>query len=346
MRVAVATVQVPFISGGAEIMTSGLRQALLAAGHEVEVVMQPFRFGPVEAVRHTMDAWASEDFDRFDAGPIDQVIALKFPAFYLQHHAKRVWLMHQHRSVYELFDTPFGDQTSHAGALQLREEILRRDTAALTQAHKVFTISVTVSERLAQFNGIASTPLHQPPADAELYFAAEALPYVYAPSRLEPLKRQELLVRAMAGVNEPVFALVAGEGSQRAHLERVVEELGLCHRVKFLGHVSEDDKRRHYAHALGVFFGPLLEDYGLVTLEAMLSARPVITCTDSGGPTHFVRNGETGFVTAPEPGAVAEAINGLWTDRERARELGHNGLALYRSLGIGWDRVVASLLAD
>ena len=40
--------------------------------------------------------------------------------------------------------------------------------------------------------------------------------------------------------------------------------------------------------ALGVIFPPLDEDYGYVTLEAMLAAKPVITCTDSGGPLEFV----------------------------------------------------------
>ncbi len=59
--------------------------------------------------------------------------------------------------------------------------------------------------------------------------------------------------------------------------------------------------RRRYAHALGVIYPPTDEDYGYVTLEAMLAAKPVITCTDSGGPLEFVTNDETGLIAEPTP---------------------------------------------
>jgi glycosyltransferase involved in cell wall biosynthesis len=346
MKVAVATVQVPFISGGAELMTHGLVGALARAGHQVDVVAMPFRFGPPAAVLSSMTAWEEQDFDRFDCGPIDTVLALKFPAFYLRHHDKRVWLMHQHRSCYELFDTPYGDNSANPQAVEMRAQIVRRDTEALQAARKVFTISPTVSERLLRYNGIASEPLLQPPSNAEQFFGGDAMPYIFAPSRLESLKRQELLIRAMPMVREPVYAVIAGDGGMKARLAQVVAELGLQHRVRFLGRAGDAELRRHYAHALGVFFGPLLEDYGFITLEAMLSSRPVITCTDSGGPTHFVVDGQTGHVTEPEPGAVAAAINTLWANRRRARELGENARRHYDALNISWDHVLARMLTD
>ena len=346
MRVAVTTVQVPFISGGAELMTDGLCKALREAGHSVDLVAKPFRFGPEAQVKQSMDAWSHENFDRFDCGTIDEVIALKFPAFYLSHHSKRVWLMHQHRSVYELFDTAYGDSSGNPDAVALKAEITVRDTQALQSARKVFTISQTVSDRLLKYNGIESQPLLQPPAQPELFCSAEQMPYIYAPSRLESLKRQELLIRAMPFVQAPVFAVIAGEGGQRQHLEALTEQLGLAHRVQFLGRVDEFTMRKYYANALAVFFGPLLEDYGFITLEAMLSSRPVITCRDSGGPTHIVRAGETGFVTEPEPAAVADAINFLWGNRARARAMGEHGRQLYDQLNISWQHVVSQLLAN
>ena len=59
--------------------------------------------------------------------------------------------------------------------------------------------------------------------------------------------------------------------------------------------------------ALAVLVPPLDEDYGYVTLEAMLSARAVITCTDSGGPLEFIEHGATGLVCEPDPAALADA---------------------------------------
>lgn len=345
MRVCVATVQVPFISGGAEAMTAGLCRALGAAGHQVERVTMPFRFGPPSEVLRGMDAWEHEDFESFQCGSIDEVVALKFPAFYLRHPSKRVWLMHQHRSIYELWNTPFGDSSSSPDHVRLRDEVMRRDVQALQGARKVFTISPTVTERLWRFNHVESEPLFQPPPNAGLYVAGEPWPYVFIPSRLEAVKRQELVIRAMVQVAQPVFAVVAGEGGQSEALRRVVETLGLQHRVKFVGNLSDADMRRYYANALCVFFGPLQEDYGFVALEAMLAARPLITCTDSGCPALLVRHGETGYITEPEPGAIADAINTLWSELSRSREMGRAARQAYDAMGLSWDRVVATLLA-
>ena len=95
MRVAVTTVQVPFIRGGAEAHAEGLVKALAEHGCQVEMVTMPFRFGPPAEVLRTMDVWAAEDFARFDCGGIDRVICLKFPTYYLRHPNKVVWLLHQ-----------------------------------------------------------------------------------------------------------------------------------------------------------------------------------------------------------------------------------------------------------
>jgi glycosyltransferase involved in cell wall biosynthesis len=74
-------------------------------------------------------------------------------------------------------------------------------------------------------------------------------------------------------------------------------------------------------------FPPLDEDYGYVTLEAMLSAKPVITCTDSGGPLEFVRDKETGLIAEQTPESLAAAMDELWKDQARAKAWGENGAA-------------------
>jgi glycosyltransferase involved in cell wall biosynthesis len=344
MKIAIATVQVPLISGGAEIMTAGLSQALKQAGHVVDTITLPFRFAPPSAVTSTMNNWQHQNFEYFDCGKIDHVIALKFPAFYLTHTRKTVWLMHQHRSVYELYDTPFGDSSANHESVALRQDVIARDTNALTDARAVFTISRTVSDRLHRYNGVESQALYQPPQMADLFCAGETYPYVFVPSRLESLKRQDLLIKAMALVKEPVFAIIAGEGGQYENLKQLVISLGLQHRVKLIGRIDDATMRSYYSNALSVFFGPHSEDYGFITLEAMLSSKPVITCTDSGGPTEFVINNETGFVVSPEPAAIADAINQMWADKKQAEILGRNGRDHYQSLNISWQNVVEKLV--
>ena len=77
----------------------------------------------------------------------------------------------------------------------------------------------------------------------------------------------------------------------------------------------------------------------------MLSSKPLITCTDSGGPLEFVRHEETGLIVEPQPEALALAMDKLWTDREQAKSWGERGRALYEKLNITWPNVVRRLLS-
>ena len=119
----------------------------------------------------------------------------------------------------------------------------------------------------------------------------------------------------------------------------------MTHRAHWLGEISEDEKIEQYARAAGVLYPPLDEDYGYVTLEAMLAAKPVITCRDSGGPLEFVVSGETGFVTEPSAAGLAEAMDRLWENRACAQRLGQAARERYAGLRISWQNVVERLLA-
>lgn len=344
MRIAIATAQVPFISGGAEIMTSELTRTLVEYGHSVEVITIPFKFNPPSEVLRGMNNWAAESIDAFDCGSIDKVICLKFPSFYLQHHNKSVWLMHQHRSVYELYDTLYGESSKNPEAVFLRDQIIRRDKAGLEDAKQVYTISNRVSERLKEFNGLDSSALYQPPRFSSSFHTGDQLPYIFFPSRLETLKRQELLIRAVKHLKSATVVVIAGDGGQRQHLTSLIDELNLTNRVRLLGNINAEDMIRWYANSLGIFFGPYDEDYGFITLEAMLSGKPVITCTDSGGPLEFVIHDQTGYVVEPLPEAIADAVDKLYFNRVKAKTLGMNALKHYSDLKISWDNVISKLL--
>lgn len=87
------------------------------------------------------------------------------------------------------------------------------------------------------------------------------------------------------------------------------------------------------------------EDYGYITLEAMLAQKAVITCADSGGPLEFVIDRQTGIVAQPAAASLAAALDMLWDDRERARQWGCAGRQRYDDLHIDWGHVVERLLA-
>ena len=344
MKVIVAGVQVPFIRGGGELMMENLVTAFRDAGHQTELVMMPFRFGPPAAVRHAMTAWEQEDFQTLGLGSSDLFVPLKFPSIYAQHPNKVCWLMHQHRAVYELWNTPHGASDSNPEEAALRSEIHAQDSLRLAEARKVFTISGRVSERLKDYNGVASEPLLQPPPDADQYSCDDQLPYILVPSRLETLKRQELAIRALAASKSDVRIVIVGTGGQVGALKSLVQSLGVEDRVLFTGEVSRRELVAWYANALAVFFAPFDEDYGFVTLEAMLSSKPVITCTDSGGPLSFVIDGQTGMVCKPEPEDIASVFEKLWADRAWTKRLGAQGRDHYTTLDLSWANIVTRLV--
>ncbi len=115
--------------------------------------------------------------------------------------------------------------------------------------------------------------------------------------------------------------------------------------MTFLGRVSEKEKLGLYANCLGVLYPPVDEDYGYVTLEGMLASKPIITCTDSGGPLEFITQDRNGIITAPEPAEVGGAMARLNEDRDRAAAMGRAGREDYLRRNITWDAVVEALLS-
>jgi glycosyltransferase involved in cell wall biosynthesis len=346
MKIVLATITTPFIDGGAEYLIRGLQKTLTERGHRVERLSMPFRFSPIEQVVRSMAIWESEDLTVVNGQQADQVICLQFPTYYLKHPNKALWLLHQFRAVYDLWDTSFASEFRKTpGTREVRDRIIKRDTESLAGCSPRLTIARNVSSRLERYNRIDSTPVYHPPFMADQFYCAAPEGYVFAPSRLEEAKRQELLIRAMAHVNSDLIALICGEGGQRPALESLVAKLDLQHRVRFVGRVTDEEKLGLYAHSLCVFFGPFDEDYGYVTLEAMLASKPVITCTDSGGPLEFVVPNETGLVVEPDPEQLAQALDLMASDRRRAAEMGTNGLLHYTSLKISWENIIEKLLS-
>lgn len=348
MRILIATVQVPFIRGGAEILAEGLLQALSSQGHEAEIVAIPFKWYPPERVLEHMLACRLLDITESSGVPIDLVIGLKFPAYLLPHPNKVVWLLHQFRTAYELWDNPLGDLKHFPDGPQVREAVKMVDQRLIPEAKAVFTISKNVSTRLRRYCGIDSVPLYHPPAYPEQFYTAEAGDYFFFPSRLATLKRQALVLGALTRTRRFVRVRFGGTAEDPVYAQELATmalKLRVHDRVEWLGYMTEEEKRALYAHTLAVIFPPVDEDYGYVTLEAMLASKPVITCTDSGGPLEFVCDGETGLVAEPTPEGLATAMDRLWDDRAQAKALGESGRAHYSQLRISWATVVRRLLA-
>ena len=91
-------------------------------------------------------------------------------------------------------------------------------------------------------------------------------------------------------------------------------------------------------------FPPYDEDYGFVTVEAFASRKPVITCTDSGGPAELVTDNVNGKVCAPRPETLAVALREVMDDAPTAERLGRAGLE--KVSGMTWSKAVQRLADD
>jgi glycosyltransferase involved in cell wall biosynthesis len=343
MRIAITTHLVPFVHGGGEALAEGLKDACIAAGHQADIVSMPFTREPPHELERQIDNWQSLDFDRLWVKP-DRVIALKFPAYLAPYPRQSVWLLHQLRDAYELADA--GRMRSDAEFARVTGRVRELDRKVLGEAAargSLYTIAKNVSRRLARDCGFDAPALYHPPPRHEEVYSSGYEAVVFAPSRLERLKRQDLLIEAMALTRSRVVAVIAGDGTMLGAYERRIEELGVGQKVKLLGAVPREELLAWYANSLAVFFGPHDEDYGYVTLEAMLASRAVITCADSGGPLEFVRDGETGFVIEPRAEELAAAIDRLAANAALARDLGDAGRERYAAMGISWEAVVEKL---
>jgi glycosyltransferase involved in cell wall biosynthesis len=347
MRILIATTQVPFVRGGAEIHAEGLRTSLESAGHQAEIIAVPFKWYPPEKVLDHMLACRLFDLTEVMGTPIDLLIGLKFPAYLIPHDNKVLWILHQFRTAYELWDHPLGDLIHEPNGAEVRDAIREADKQAIPSAQRVFCNSANVAARLKFYCGFDAPPLYHPPPQAEKFYTEPAEDYLFFPSRLCLPKRQSLVVEALALTRNPVrvmFAGAADEGDYQLELAKLANRSGVEQRVQWLGYITNDKKRELYAKALAVIYPPVDEDFGYVTLEGMLARKPIVVCSDSGGPLEFIRHEENGLIAEPNPEALAEALDRIWEDRERARNWGLSGYELYKQLNISWPNVVENLL--
>jgi len=331
-RIAVLTVKSSSDVGGAERFFEGLVAGLRGLGVETDQIDLECDESSFETIEEAYLRFYDHDLSSYDG-----VISTKAPSYAARHPNHVCYLMHTMRVFYDMFEQEY--PAAPDWRREQRNRIHRMDTAALGKGRikTLFTIGHEVSARLARYNRLASTVMHHGlNLDSPRPGAYE---YAFMPGRLHRWKRVDLIIEAVKRVPRPLRFLIAGTGEDE---NRFREKAAGDPRITFLGRVSDARLLELYADALVVPFAPVREDYGLVTLEAFRARKPVITCTDSGEPTFFVRDGETGFCCAPDPADIAEKLTWFFDHRSEAAAMGARAEASIRHLR--WDIVCGRLL--
>ncbi len=342
LNVIICGIKYPFVYGGSEILIESLQTELKKRGHIVDVVKLPFRNLPLDQIIKNCLSWRFVDFRCFDEGSVDLLIATKFPSYFAKHPNKVVWLQHQHRQSYDLADTPY----SIKGSPEIEEFnkwVRDMDCKVLSEAKKIFAISKNVSKRLKKYNDLDSKVLYPPPKLLGKYRNDEYKDYILYVGRLNILKRVDLLIESMRFVENNLKCLIVGEGIIKDKLIDLVEKYDLKEKVEFLGFVDDDKLLDLYANCLCVFFAPIDEDYGFITIEAFNSEKPVITLSDSGGVLEFVKHEKNGFILSDDPKEIANVFDYLFKNKDKAKKLGSKGKRTVEF--ITWDYVIDNLLS-
>jgi len=341
--IAIVTSAPPLTEGGHLVIARALERALVEAGHRAGVVTTPSNPFGRQASAY-LATWLTDVGSTGDGTPVDQVISLRYPSYAVRHPKHVCWLNHTMREYYDLWDS-WASGLSARGRLKERARralIRRTDSYLLKRASRVFAQSDTVRGRLARWNSVEAEVLYPPPPP-RAYRCDGYGDFVLFASRLNPLKRADLVVRALAEpAAEGVRCTIAGEGDERPALEALAAQLGVADRVTFAGYLSDAALVDALARCRAVVFPPVGEDYGFVTVEAFASSKAVITCADSGGPAELVQDGVNGFVTAPEPAGLASAIADLMGSPARAAALGREARAVADRMA--WPDIVRRLV--
>ncbi|MCX9158352.1 glycosyltransferase family 4 protein [Niveibacterium sp. 24ML] len=377
----VAPSSVPYVHGGAENLWLGLQRYLIEnTTHHCELFKIPSPEGSVEDIVSSYRKFYNFNVDHFDRVISTKypawMVNHRDHVVYLQHTLRGLYdTYHFSGKPLTLPDEPLVSEVvrwmtqveNGSIALEkffdlLQKALSREDATALREFPGAFSrevvrfldrrgmrqdnikgyfaISSTVRKREGYFPpGAVVGVIPHPPALSGYY--CKEYDYLFTTSRLDGPKRVGLIIEAMRHVKANIRLLIGGKGPDEARLKALA---GDDRRIEFLGYLNDADLLDHYANALAVPFVPYDEDYGLITIEAMMSGKPVITTTDSGGVGQFVVNHETGLAVPPDPIALAQAIDYVCSHRAEARRMGEG--ARRRVSSITWERVADALIGE
>jgi glycosyltransferase involved in cell wall biosynthesis len=156
-------------------------------------------------------------------------------------------------------------------------------------------------------------------------------------------KGVDVLIESLARVKEPFECIILGDGSHKPYCEQLTRKLGLQDKIKFRGFVPQDELKQYYRECSVVALSSVWpEPIATIGLEVMRYALPIVAF-DAGGIKDWLKNGHNGYLVPwMDRGAFATAIDDLLRDKEKARRMGENGLALV-SEQYDFDRYVAGL---
>jgi glycosyltransferase involved in cell wall biosynthesis len=346
MKVLVVNNAVPFVRGGAEALAEHLViQLNNTRGVEAELLRIPFSWLPPE--RLIEEIVLNRALRIYN---VDRVIGLKFPAYLIPHDHKILWILHQFRQAYDLFESRQSHLHDDESGKQLIQIVRTADQHCFSSCRAIYTNSPITQHRLKQFNNVDGDVLYPPLYDEECFQPDGYAPYIFAGGRVGSGKRQALLVKAMKHSQSDIRLIIAGPAENKQieqELTALVSRLGLSDRVDLrFGYFPRHEIAELVNKSLVCAYIPIDEDsLGYVTMEAFAAAKAVVTCRDSGGLLEIVVDGSTGFVVDPAPESLGHAFDQAILAPAKTIAMGRAAQALLHGRTLTWKSTIDRLLS-
>jgi glycosyltransferase involved in cell wall biosynthesis len=175
--------------------------------------------------------------------------------------------------------------------------------------------------------------------------------FLITTSRLVHKNAVDDVIRALPLLPDYVQFIVYGTGVEEYNLKKLAKDLGVSHRVQFMGHIGHNDMPK-YLRVSDIFIRPSrIEGFGVSFVEAMAAGLPVIA-TQEGGIADFLFDAKknpdklpTGWaVDKDSPHQIAQAVKEIVGNPEQAKKVIENARVMVVS-SYDWD-IIAKVMRE
>ncbi len=262
----------------------------------------------------------------------DVVNAHISPSEWIRHNNPRVlWYCHTPpREVYDLYEARMRNRTYRQKLLYsaMAKTYKFVSKGVVKRIEVIAANSTNTQSRIKKYYERKSVVIN-PGIDVEEFTNEGDARYFLYPSRITPNKRQEYVIEAFRRFcqkSKRKYSLVlagtlSNDPEHKAYAARLAAlSKGLD--VKLRTNLSENEMKKLYSSSTAVLLAPQNEDFGIVYLEAMASAKPIISVNE-GEPSRIIKEGKTGFLVV-SPQHMADRMLEVCSDASIAEKLGRN----------------------
>ena len=359
MRILTLCYEYPPVGGGGGVVCQGVAQALVRAGHTVDVVTGKMKGLASHEVDHGVGVHRVRCVRPHPHYTTAAQLATMLPGLYARaralHRAKPYDLCHCHFVIpsgvvaYALLKTdglPYvvtahgsdvpGYNPDRFGRLHpLVHPMWRRivhAASAITSPSK--HLEGLIHERI-------DVPVRVIPNgfDPPTFPKAERKNRILVATRMFERKGVQFVIRALAGMDTDWEVCVIGDGPYLPTLKKLASSLGV--KVNFLGMIPRDELQRYYATSRLFVFTSSQENFPMVLLEAMAGGCAVVTSSTSGCAE--VGSGAAVLVEPENELALRDTLSRLLRDDVAIER--HARLGVDRVAQFGWDRIASEFAA-